>query len=144
MMHLTSLDLTGVFAASICLVGAVFFAGGRVWERAGYLPDDTAANAMVDWVREVKEPGAARPALQLAPVALPVPPPPVPPPGPVRSYSALAAWRLEQETTRGADTSVTKLTACIVRGMAYRDQIDRRGAEILAEARDALAGDQAA
>lgn len=144
---MTLLESVIFLIAALAVVGGVFFWGGRAWERAGVLvhtlTDDAAADAIVSWVRQVGEDAPPAPlALAPPPAALPPPPPPPAtnlPPGPVRSYSALAAWQLEQDTTQGRDTSVTKLTASIVRGMAYRDQIDQTAAVILAQARASLA-----
>lgn len=152
---MTPLDFASFFFAAIALVALVFFLGGRAWERAGALPPvappsaaDRETSSMLAWVRGVAEPQPAPrgPVLALAPppAAILAPLPPVPPPGPVRSYSALAAWRLQQDTTRDADTSMTKLEASIVAGLVCREQIDAQAAGILAQARHALQGERAA
>jgi hypothetical protein len=152
---MTLLDFTAFFAAMIALVSTVFFLCGRAWERAGTLAPvappaaaDRETSSMLAWVRDMAGPQPAPPgpvlALAAPPRELPAPLSPVPQPGPVRSYSALAAWTLERDTTRDADTSVTKLTASIVRGMDYREQIDAQAAGILARARHALQGERAA
>lgn len=146
---ISSLDFAVFAAALLALVALVFFWGGRQWERAGDLAPvapppapDRETTEMLGWVHQMGGEPARAPAPPLVP--LPPPPPRVPLPGPVRAYSALAAWRLEQETATPADTSVTKLTASIVRGMDYREQIDRYGADILAQLRRNLHGERAA
>lgn len=145
---LTPLDFSLFCAGAIALVGAVFFMGGRLWERAGTpaaAADDAEADVMLGWVHDVAgpQPAPRGPVLALAPPPRELPAP-VPQPGPVRAYSALAAWRLQQDTTRGADTSMTKLEASIVAGLACREQIDAQAAGILAQARHALQGERAA
>jgi hypothetical protein len=151
MTHLTPLEFLAFLTGAIALVGAVFFLGGRAWERAATIitPAADEGDAIAAWLHDMgggDTPPPARPVLALAPppADLPAPPATMPPPGPVRSYSALAAWTLERDTSRDADTSVTKLTARIVAGMAYREQIDHVAAGILARTRDTLNGDQAA
>jgi hypothetical protein len=143
---MTSLEFVSFDIACIALVGAVFFTCGRLWDRAGipvgpqvYDPE-AGADSIVAWLHEVGEDDPPPPMLALAPppAVLSGPPATVPPPGPVRHYSALAAWQLEHDTRRDADTSVTKLEAYVVAGMVCRDQIDARAAAILAQARHAL------
>jgi hypothetical protein len=132
MNTLTPLDFSVIFAAMICLVGAVFFVCGRLWGPFA--------------ARTATPPPPPRPALALAPPpqVLPAPSAPVAFGGPGGSYSELAAWRMEQDMTHDPDTSTTKLTAAIVGGMELRDQIDDRAAGILNQMRHALAGDLAA
>jgi hypothetical protein len=162
---MTPLEFLLFVMAVVALVGAVFFYGGRTWERAGWLEagtgtddddagwleagtgtDDDAADSIAGWARGLREDAPAAPTLALVhpPLALPAPLATVPPRGPERHYSALEAWRLEHDTRRDADTSVTKLEAYVVAGMVCRDQIDARAAVILAQARRALTGDVAA
>jgi hypothetical protein len=148
---MTPLEFLLFVMAVVALVGAVFFYGGRTWERAGWPEggtgtDDDDADSIAGWARGLREDAPAAPPLALVrpPLALPAPLATVPPRGPERHYSALEAWRLEHDTRRDADTSVTKLEAYVVAGMVCRDQIDARAAVILAQARHALTGDVAA
>lgn len=152
---MTSLDYAGFLFVLLSVVALVFFQGGRLWERIGDLPPvippppprpdaDRETAVMLDWVHEVAAPPALTPVPAAALVPLPPPPPRTPLPGPVRAYSALAAWRLERDTATTADTSVTKLAARIVDGMVFRDQIDRRAAAILTQLRTSLHGERAA
>jgi hypothetical protein len=144
---MTPLDFTLFFATTILLVIAVGFLCGWLWARDGHrADDDAAADAIASWAHGLREDAPAAPTLALvrAPLALPAPLATVPPRGPERHYSALEAWRLEHDTRRDADTSVTKLEAYVVAGMVCRDQIDARAAGILTQMRHALAGDLAA